>query len=226
MRFDKTKAFELRRKGESYKAIRKALGMSIATLSDWFKDEEWSKEIKYRLASDASAKNSYKLTLMQQARRRKLDLLYERARNEAILAYNLHRKNPLFIAGIMIYWGEGDKRSKSHFSIANTEAPLIRVFLHFLTDICKVDKSKIKAWILLYPELEDKICKKYWMQSCNLTESSFRKSVTIQGKSTIHRLSYGVCSVGFHNRYFKEKMLTWLQLAAEDLGTQKKAGIV
>ena len=219
MRFDKEKAFELRRNGKSYKAIQMLLGMSISTLSDWFKDEEWSKEIKHRLASEASAKNSSKLTLMQQARRKKLDTYYKEAKDEAISEYKAFSRNPLFIAGIMIYLGEGDKLSKYRCGISNTEPRMLNIFSRFLQEIGRIDRRKIKVWILLYPDLDDITCRKYWAEASGLSEANFSKSITIKGKSAIRRLNYGVCNMAVYNRYFKEKMLTWLQLTSEGLAS-------
>ena len=219
MRFDKERAFELRRKGESYKAIKRSLGMSMSTLSEWFKDEEWSKEIKHRLASEASAKNSYKLALMQQERKRKLDLHYEKARNEATAEYQTLSRNPLFIAGIMIYWGEGDKLSKYRSGIANSEPRMLNIFSRFLQEIGNIDRRKIKMWILLYPDLNDTACKKYWVEASGLAETNFSKSITIKGRSLTRRLNYGVCNMAVYNRYFKEKMLTWLQLTSKELAS-------
>lgn len=125
----------------------------------------------------------------------------------------------------MIYWGEGNKLSKYRCGIANTEPRIIKIFIRFLREIGKIDEDKIKVWILLYPDLNDDVCKKYWAETIGLKQNNFSNSVIIQGKSKVRRLNYGVCNVGFHARYFKEKMLTWLQLVADDL-TETKAGMV
>ena len=217
MRLDKEKAFELRRKGRSYKQIQAELNISLSILSNWFRDLNWSKKIKSRLASEASSRNSYKLELMQKARRKQLDLLYEMARQEAKVEYGELHNNPLFIAGLMIYWGEGDKMAKSRCGIANTEPLMIKVFSRFLQEICQINRQEIKIWLLLYPDLHDSICKKYWQEASGLSETNFAKSVIIQGKSSIRRLHYGVCNIAIYNRYFKEKMLAWLQLSAREL---------
>ena len=227
MRFDKLKAFELRKQGKSYKEIKAVLGMSLATLSDWFKNEAWSGEIKSHLVSLASTKNSDKLKLMHIARRNQLDRLYDKARQEAREEYQKHRTNPLFVGGLMIYWGEGDKLSKYRCGIANTEPLIIKIFIRFLLEICKIKNEKITVWLLLYPDLKDEICRNFWKGKIGLSESNFAKSITIQGRSSIRRLSYGVCNIAVHNRYFKEKMLAWLQLSAEDLSSENKiAGVV
>lgn len=158
---------------------------------------------------------------MHTARRKQLSILYDKAKEEAGEEYKKYRNNPLFIAGLMIYWGEGDKRSKYRCGIANTEPLMIKVFLRFLKEVCKIEDQKVAAWLLLYPDLNDKVCRKFWKEKTGLSNDSFRNSITIQGRSSLRRLGHGVCNVAFHNRYFKEKMLAWLQLASEDLSISK-----
>lgn len=226
MRLDREKAFSLRRQGKSYKEISAQLGMSGATLSLWFKNEPWSNEIKSRLSVVASTKNPEKMALMRQIRQKKVLDLYHRAHEEASADYAKLSIHPLFIAGLMIYWGEGDKLSKYRCSIANTEAKIVEIYLRFLTEVCRVDKERIRAWILLYPDLNDKTCQDYWRENAGLQNYKFSKSIVIQGRSKVRRLSYGVCNVAFHNRYFKEKMITWLKLASYDLTTGRTAGMV
>ena len=46
MRIDKEKAFILRRSGKSYNEICAQLGMSKSTLSNWFRNVDFSKDIK------------------------------------------------------------------------------------------------------------------------------------------------------------------------------------
>ena len=55
---------------------------------------------------------------------------------------------PSFIAGVMLYWGEGDKVSRT-FRISNSDPLLIKIFVEFIEKICRIPKEKIRASILL-----------------------------------------------------------------------------
>lgn len=45
--------------------------------------------------------------------------------------------------GIGIYWGEGDKGNPHSLRVANTDPKLIRVFIRFLLEICRLEKKKL-----------------------------------------------------------------------------------
>jgi len=75
-----------------------------------------------------------------------------------------------------------------------------------------VDIEKIRAGILLYPDLDPKKCLRFWSQEIKITEDKFFKSTVIQGRHKTKRLGNGVCIVSVHNKYLKKKILTWLEL--------------
>lgn len=213
MRKDKEKAIQLRRQGKSYKKIRTELGIPIATLSDWFKRESWSYEIKNKLISDTSLANPEKIRLMVEANKERWQKLYQLWQKEAVQEFAKLKNNDLFLAGLMLYWGEGEKSSKSpHVKLTNSDPEMIRVFYKFLTEIAKIPKEKISAWLLLYPDLVDSVQKNFWSKAVGIPIEKFNKSIYITGKYPSRRLSYGVCSIQFSNRALKERILKWLEL--------------
>lgn len=215
MRVDKDKAIELRKTGKSYKEIKLSLGVPMSTLSDWLSDMKWSKEIVLELRKKSAVKSTLRIIELNKIRGKNLSLLYKEARDEALKDFEILKYNPLFIAAVSIYWGEGDKSSKNGFRIANIDARMLKLFVSFLVDICRVDKSRIKAWVLLYPDLNEDICKKYWKENIGLRDANFTKSIIITGREKIKRVSNGVCYVGFSSRYLKEKMLVWIELLSK-----------
>ncbi len=217
MRKDKEKAQVLRKIGKSYNEIKEELGVPKATLSDWFRGQAWSKELSIKLVEKASGAHTVRIQELNRIRGENLKKLYLEAENEAVAEFELLKYHPLFIAGLMIYWGEGNKVSKNRCSIANTEPLMIKLFLLFLKNICRFKGSKIKAWILIYPDLDEKLCKSFWVGKTGLSYENFTKSMLIQGKHKTNRLSFGVCSVGVSSAYLKRKILKWIELLALDL---------
>src|SRR3989344_6399145 len=133
MRKDKEKAFNLRRSGKSYKQIRDELGIATSPLSGWFKHESWSQEIKNRLSREESLSNPKKLELMAQANRERWKLKHEEYRTAAIKEFEKFKDDPLFITGLILYWGEGEKQSKSsQVRLGNSEPEMLRIFYLFL----------------------------------------------------------------------------------------------
>lgn len=215
MRNDKNKAFSLRKQGKSYQQIKTELGVPMSTLSDWFSKQDWSKEIVNDLSLKTIEESKIRIEDLNKIRGENLQKLYDEARIEAIQDFETLKNNPLFISGISIYWGEGDKASRNGFRICNTDPKMIRLFIRFLIDLCGLDIKRLKIWLLLYPDLDDLVCKKFWKKETGLIDSNFTKSITIQGRHKTNRLSYGVANISYSSRYLKEKMLIWIDLLSK-----------
>ncbi|MEK7184970.1 MAG: hypothetical protein AAB683_02450 [Patescibacteria group bacterium] len=227
MRKDKEKAVSLRKSGKSYLEIQKELGVPKSTLSDWLRDQNWSKELSLKLVEKAKSSHIIRLQELNKIRGENLQRLYKQATEEAMEEFEILKYHPLFIASMMIYWGEGDKLSRSRISLANTDPNMLRVFVYFLKKICNFSDSKIRAWILAYPDMNIEFSRRYWIENTGLSESNFRKTIVIQGKPTKRKLSHGVCTVELGSTYFKTKMLVWLRCFSKVLITDEYyAGIV
>ena len=225
MRLDKERAATLRKRGLSYKQLMNELGIPRATLSDWFGNKKWSQEIKNSLNLKNLELSRERMIRLDKIRGRNLEQVYEKARKDAMKDFKKLKRHPLFVAGVMLYWGEGDKASRHGFRITNSDPLLIKIFLKFLRKICVNDESRIRAWILLYPDLNAGICEAYWSKQLGLDRKNFTKSITIQGRHKTKRVAYGICTLGYSSRFLKEKMLIWMSLLAKEI-LKERAGIV
>lgn len=210
---NKEKAIELRRSGKSYKAINREVGVSTSTLSDWFKNEEWSIEIRDRLGKEQSLAFPKKLEAMVKANKKRWADWNQKARDEAAEEFPKLKDNPLFLAGLMLYWGEGNKTpTSSQVKLANSDPAMIRLFCLFLKKSLSVPEERIKVWLLLYPDLIDSVQKNFWSKATGVPLTQFNKSIYITGKHPTKRLSYGVCNVTVSSRQLKEKIVKWIEL--------------
>ena len=213
MRKDKEKAYELRRQNKSYKTISRELGIPLGTLAGWFRNELWSHDIRDKLGQEASLAFPDKLRRIVAANKKRWADLHEQYRQEAIKEFVKLKNDPLFLAGIMLYWGEGEKQAKSsQVRLANSEPEMLRTFYLFLTKALKLQPEKIFAWLLLYPDLIDTVQKNFWSKATGVPLGRFKKSIYIKGRHPTKRLSYGVCTLVVNNRALKERMLKWLEL--------------
>lgn len=224
MRHDKEKAFSLRKEGKSYKEIHKILDISMSTLSDWFRNESWSKNIQNFLTAENIKTSTIRIKNLDAVRGKKLKAIYAEAREEARATYPVLREDQTFIAGLVAYWGEGDKASVHTVRITNTDPGIIKLFKHFLMEICQTPMERVKVYLLLYPDLKVDEVRKYWSSQIGMPLSSFNKPVYIQGRHKTKRSPYGVCTLCITSRYLKEKMLVWLELFRSDI--LSKAGMV
>jgi len=217
MRKDKEEIFKLRKSGKSYHEIQKEMGVPRSTLSEWFGGQNWSKEISRELIMKAKTQHIVRISELNKIRGENLKKLYLEAEEDAKKDFEILKYHPLFIAGLMIYWGEGNKASPNRVGIANTEPKMIRLFLNFLTKVCSMKSSRINSWILIYPDLNEDVCMKYWIDNTGLVKEQFHKTMKIVGKHKTRKLSYGVCTVGVSSAYLKRKIMKWIELLSEDL---------
>ena len=212
MRPDKEKAFELRRAGNSYKGIEKLLGVSRSTLSEWFRNEEWSKNVKTLNTDKHILISTSRLLKMNEARKIMLEKKYRAVEEEAIHEFEINKNDPLFMAGLMLYAGEGDKITRNLTRLSNVEFYLHLVFIRFSEKFLKVDRKNIKVWLLLYPDHEIEKCIDIWSEKLKISKANFNKSQIIQGKEKFKKLQYGVGNSIISSTSLKKKVLKWLEL--------------
>src|SRR3989344_800497 len=183
MRKDKEKAFELRRQNKSYKTISKELGIPLGTLAGWFRHELWSQDIRDKLGQEASLAFPEKLKRIVAANKKRWADLHEIYREEARNEFATLKNDPLFIAGLMLYWGEGNKMpTSSQVKLTNSDPAMIRLFCFFLKKSLLVPEERIKVWLLLYPDLVDSVQKNFWSKATGVPLTQFNKSIYIVGK--------------------------------------------
>lgn len=217
MRKDKETAVNLRRAGKSYNEIHQMLCIPRSTLSDWFTKKEWSEEVRKRLTTSAKEGSAVRLVGLNKTRGQRLAQAYEAAREEARKEFELLKYDPVFISGIMLYWGEGTKNPKVGAIVTNSDAKMIKFYVQFLIRSCRIPIEKIKAYVLIYPDLEEKTIRAYWSKVSGLPWENFTKSVVIEGRHATRRLGWGVCTVTVSSTYFKQKVLEWVKLLPEEL---------
>lgn len=116
----------------------------------------------------------------------------------------------------MLYWGEGDNKPRGEVRLANIDSRMIKIFFKFLHKICRVPTEKIYLRLILYPDLQDEKCKKYWSKKTGVPLTQFTKSQIIYGKHPTKRLENGICIIGVRaSGGLKEKIITWKDLLSQ-----------
>ncbi len=217
MRKDKNKAIELRKQNKSYNEIRQILGVSKSTLAAWFKNDPMSKKVKVILTKQNSENSRQRIKNLIKTNNIRWEKWREAARQEAKIDFKSLFKNPLFITGLMLYWGEGDSKSGNPVRLSNTDPRMIRLYIKFLTKSLNISKKSIKIALILYPDLSENECIKFWAKITGIEKSQFYKTQFIKGKHPTKKLSHGVCMVTCGNRQLKEKFIVWIDLLSKTL---------
>ena len=171
------KAIKLRLDKEmSYSVIREILGVPKSTLSYWLKDyplsEEKILELRRRGWKKGEASRERYRNTMRQIKDRKKAQIY----NRQVTKLSNIREESIYIAGLMLYLGEGSKHSDYSVVLANTDPRIIRFWMKWLCQFLNVPRTKIRVQLHLYENMNLAKEEKFWKDVLVLSESQFYKT--------------------------------------------------
>lgn len=213
-RKDQQKALDLRKQGKSYSQIKKELGISKSTLSVWLRAYPLSKEQLKLLRGVSEVRVERFRETMRSKRAERTNLYYEEAK-KMLGAFSEHE---LFIAGLFLYWGEGNKASRSTLGVYNNDPSVIKFALLWYTEALSIPKSKISVYLHLYSDMDIPKEITYWENTLSLPNSSFRKPY-IKESTRVgidHKgFGHGTCGLVIHDTVIKEKVLMALKVITD-----------
>lgn len=216
MRRDKEFIFKLRREGKSYRQIQKITGVSRGTLCAWFENEEWSKHFTRKHSEQTLTLSKERMIRMNIVRKLKLQYQYALVEKEAEKEYGFFKNEPLFWAGLMLYAGEGDKRTRSLIRISNSEFYVHRIFIHFCQKYLYITRYNLKHSLIIYPDNDPILCREKWAEELGAETSYFHKTQIIKGYEAVKRLQFGIGTTIISSTALKMKILKWMTLAQNE----------
>lgn len=216
------KALTLRSQGQTYGQIKRSLGVSKSTLSDWLGDLRLNKAqldalSKNREASKDLAREKYRETRKKQRLDRlKIVLDYQ---NKELLPLS---KKELFLAGLFLYWGEGEK-TRGRLSISNTDPKVIKFSLYWMTHILDIPINKIKAQLHLYKDMDIKESLDFWSKSLGMPINQFYKPYikkTNREGLTYKNFGYGTCKLYIGSVSLSEKVAMSIKAISDHYGAK------
>jgi hypothetical protein len=214
----KNKAFKLREKGLSYNNISTQTGISKGVLSYWFNSQSWSQHIALANKTRNLLESKERIARMNKARAEKLQKIHEKTRFDADQEYGKFKNDRIFVAGLMLYIGEGDKsKDNPRVRIGNIDVNVLSIFIKFLERYCLIPREKVRFWLLAYPDTDTNLALDWWSKKLNLTKNQLYKTQIIEGRHKTRKLLYGVGNIILSSRVLKVKILKWIDLISEDL---------
>ncbi|MDP3901007.1 MAG: hypothetical protein Q8Q38_01550 [bacterium] len=216
---ERRKAIRLRRLGKSYGEILKYTPVSKGTLSLWLRDIEvnpkFLAELRGReISRYAGAK------ARQRQRIEKTELIIRDAKKEV---WSLYR-DPLFLAGLMLYWAEGDKSDENEqIKFTNSDPEMIRVMMCWFRKVCVVPEEKFRISLHVHElhcrsDMED-----YWSRVTKVPLTQFHKTY-IKQTSLRYRKNHlynGTCAIRVSNRDLFRRMKGWRLAIVESESLRK-----
>ena len=210
-------ALAFRHRGFTYSEIAKICNVSGGTVSNWLKNEDFSKVVAKDNQKKATIDNTKRLALINKARKTERQNQYEAVKQSATTEYKHYRTSPLFMAGLTLYMSLGDCADERMIRLTSSQSDLHRIFVKFALEYLGVEKSTIHIWLLLYPDLDEVTCMKHWIKKIGLNASHFYKNQVIQGRSTKPTLHFGVGNTVIGSTLLKKKLLRWIKLLSVNI---------
>jgi|SRR3989344_3161904 len=208
-----------RKSGKSYSELSKEFGISKGTLSSWFSKTKWSGEIKTQLAIKNRKQSSLHMINLNKIRSANKLIRDRKYRQEAQETYKENQYNPLFISGICLYWGEGEKVNTGRVSLINTDTNLLQVEINFFRNILKIPDSKLRAAVFIYNDLNENTVLNYWSNELRLPREQFIKTQILPSRSNLtkRKLTNGICNIYFSSVEYNIKIKEWIRLISINL---------
>jgi hypothetical protein len=112
----------------------------------------------------------------------------------------------LFVAGVMLYWAEGDKGQRNCARISNSDPEVLRLFMRFLRERLAVTDDRVAVTCNLFADhLErQRAIKEFWLDVLKLPDDRLCKSVVntyskYSQKKRAGMLPWGTTRVAVHS---------------------------
>ncbi len=135
----------------------------------------------------------------------------ERGRERRLAAQAIGRDavrggEPLYVAGVMLYWAEGDKGSRNAARLSNSDPEVLRLFMRFLRECLAVRDEQIAVTCNLFADhLERQIeIEQFWLDVLQLPRSRLCRSFVnryskYSQKKRTNKLPFGTTRVVVHS---------------------------
>jgi hypothetical protein len=158
----------------SIREIALALGVSKNSVSRWVRDVELSYAQRARLAARNPALNPE----FNGSKVRARSALESRLRQQEVGRALARRGEPLFVAGCMLYWGEGTK-SRNQVMFTNSDPDMAALFLRFLRTYFDVADDIVRVSCYLFADHAERQreIERFWLEALGLPDDRLGKSV-------------------------------------------------
>lgn len=208
-------AIKLRKEGKSYSQIKKAVGVSKSSLSLWLRQYPLSEKRLRELRDFNEQRIERFRNTMRAKRESRLEKVYQEEQNYLLPL----TKKELYIAGLLLYWGEGAKTTPFAASLSNTNLEVVKFFLFWLISVLLVPKKKIIIRLHIYADMDKKEEINFWSKQLGLPLSQFRppyvKKTTLRGL-TYKGFGHGTCNLIVHGRQYIEKILMGINVISDE----------
>ena len=113
-----------------------------------------------------------------------------------------------------LYASHGNLKNNHSVKFTNSNPAIVKIFMKFLRVICGVPQLKIKASLIIYPDVSARMAKDFWSRFLDLPKKQFSKTTVLKsrnGSSTKRHSTYGMLSLYVHNSKLLKIINEWVK---------------
>lgn len=204
---EKLKAINLRKRGMTYSKILKNVKVSKSTLSFWLRDIALNDEANKKLLRGRELSRYFAAESRKKKRISDTAIAIDIGRQEFLSLI----KKPLFLAGLCLYWAEGDKHKQEKVKFTNSDEKMILLMMKWFREICDVPKEKFRVALHVHNLHIARNVKRYWSEITGISEKQFQKIYIKQSTLRYRRnaLYNGTCAIVVHNNALFRRICGW-----------------
>lgn len=173
------KVMELRKQGLSYGKIMKKTGVPKSTVSDWVNKIELTVEQRKQLKEDvdnnrrrAGLKGGIARKNQRIDRENKIKIEAKKELKDLI-------KDPLWLLGVVLYWGEGSKtkpwRVGECVILNNMDPEMIFIFRKWLVEKLGIDEGNLQFQLYIHETTKDvERIKQFWSKKLQINKDEIK----------------------------------------------------
>ncbi|KKT81416.1 MAG: hypothetical protein A3B99_01570 [Candidatus Yanofskybacteria bacterium RIFCSPHIGHO2_02_FULL_44_12b] len=194
-----------------YGSIKAQIPVAKSTLSAWLRQfplsEERILELRRSAWSKGEASREKFRNTMRAIRQKKDEKIYGRY----LKRLGKFSKISFLISGLTLYLAEGSKTDYYNVSLANTDPRILRFFIKWLIYFFKLPRSKLRAQLHLYENMELEKEKEFWKNELCLKRGQFYKTYVskLKKSSFLYKESFrhGTCSIKVSSSSVKREIM-------------------
>lgn len=202
--------------GKSYGEIGKIVKVSKSSLSLWLRDIPLTKKQILGLKEKKQRAVERYRESMRLKRESRLRKCYAFQKNRWVPL----SKREIYIAGLFMYWGEGNKASSNALSVANTDPAVISFTIYWIKKCLKVSEDQIYLKLHLYADMDIDSETEYWSNILSIGKDRFtRPYIKKSTRMAIDQrgFGHGTCTVSVYKTVIKENILMGIRAISDSV---------
>lgn len=225
------KIIALRKQGKTYGEIEAILKLPKSTVGWWLRGIKMEKSVEKETLERCKKKWRKNIldynNIHAKIRSEEAAKIREKATEKSSKEIKKITEDDLKLLGSVLYWAEGNTKSRHALRFANSNPNIIKVIMKFFQRICKIPNEKIKARVHLHPNISQQESEKYWSEITGLPKDNFQKpqvqiSKASKSKRKINTLPYGTLHLTICNTAKVCEVKGWIRGISEKISNQTR----